>query len=259
MRLCLHIFLILACVASSNARCQDAVEKELDAAVSKYERDVLAARTELAKSLERRATSYQKNGELDGYDRAQTELKAFLRNQTLPESVSTRSYNRTISKANIAIERAYEMAIKKYTRANDISLAKAVQKELNDFRTGGRKVDEQLFRAGETFTGSRSTWARKTTPFGFQITKIDGSKFSGFIVRNTDSGPVRLPALGEIDRSKIRFDVRGVAGTPLAGVRMKYEGERENNTIKMKYSGKNPFGGRASGEAIVVLEPSARR
>ena len=258
MRRYWYIFLLLCCVASGNAFCQDAVEKELDAAISKYDRDVLSTRTDLIETLEQRATLYQKDGDLDGYERVQSELQAFQQKQTLPESVSTRIYSRKISKAKIALERAYELAIKKYTRSNDIPSAKAIQKELDGFRTGGRKVNDQLFHAGETFSGSRSTWDRKTKPFGFAITKIDGSRFAGYIVRKTDSGPVQLPALGEIDGPKIRFDVSGVAGKPLARLRMKYEGERETDTIKMKYSGTGPFGDRASGEAIVTLESATK-
>lgn len=133
-----HIAIVLICVLSPPARAaDDSPETMHDTAISKYEESIDAYRQTLRDSLDAARTDAQNRGDLDAFKKISTEINAFSADGTRPSSVSTRTYDRQLLRANSTLERELASVVVAYTKAGNIPSATAAQAELNHLKAQG--------------------------------------------------------------------------------------------------------------------------
>ena len=115
----------------------DAVEKKLTAAKEEFAKSVEKAKAGLLADLKKRQDDAQKAGDLKLVEKAQAETKAFDTNGTLPKLVSVKSYESQLKTARAKLEDVYVGSVKQYTKDGKFATAKAIDKELDEFRKAG--------------------------------------------------------------------------------------------------------------------------
>lgn len=139
-----HLFLLSAvCVVLVcgvvQAADEDPVEKKLTVAKEELDKAAEKARAGLLADLKKKQDLAQKAGDLKALVKIQNEAKAFEEGGELPKSVPVKGYEEQLRIARTRLEEAYRDAVKDYTKAGKIAIAKAIQQQLDEFQKGGSK------------------------------------------------------------------------------------------------------------------------
>lgn len=202
------VFCVLVCGVT--AADEDVVEKKLAAAKSEYEKAAEKATAGLVADMKKKADAAQKAGDLKTLDKVETEVKAFEEKGELPKSVPTKVYEGHLRKAKAKLEDAYAIAVKEYTQGGKRALAKATQKELDEFKSDTVAVAaNDPFQKGTIWKGSRlfskGLIAGKTVEFGLEVTERKGAAFKG-VTASGAKGNVHAVE-GTVKEGKIEWKV----------------------------------------------------
>lgn len=130
--------LSLAIVAFGNfLQAADAIQAELDKEIREYQASVQDAKDLVRKILKTDSEQAQRAGDLNALTKVKAELEKFERTGTPPDSISSRPFDSRIHTARKKAERAFENAIREYTREGKIELALEVQNKLKQFQANG--------------------------------------------------------------------------------------------------------------------------
>jgi hypothetical protein len=170
--------MVCAVLASGvlSAADEDPVGKKLAAAKEEYEKATEKARAGLLADLKKKEDAAQKAGDLKTLEKVQAEAKAFEDSSELPKSVPTRIYEGQMRTAKARLEVAYGVAIKQYTKDGKLSVAKAIQQELDEFKKGGHAVTgtpNDPFKVKSVWVGGD-----QRNPLKFTVTERKGEKFT---------------------------------------------------------------------------------
>lgn len=113
---------------------EDAIGAKLAVAKTEYEKSLGKARDGLLADLKKKADVAQKAGDLKALEKIEDEVKAFEDKGTLPKLVSTRDFTDATRVARARLITAYMEAVKEYTKAGMVPLAKAAQATLEDLK-----------------------------------------------------------------------------------------------------------------------------
>lgn len=176
---------VLVCGVTATAD-EDPVGKQLAAAKAAYDKAAEMARADLLVALTKKQEAAQKAGDLKTLEKVLAEARAFGDGGELPKSVPVKGYESQVRAARTALEEAYRVAVTEYTKGGKISLAKAVEEELDEFRRGGRVVSAGGFFNGRDLSGWKGLpplWSvRDGTIVG--SSRPDGIKFNTCLVSN---------------------------------------------------------------------------
>ena len=137
---------VLLCCVTSAAQ-DDLIKARLNAAKQDFERASTLAHNAIVQLLKDKEAEAQKAGDLQLLEKLRSEEAAFESNDELPKLISTRMYTESIQKARKTLEDAYLAARKAYTQAGEIDDAKAIDNELQDFKSP---------KQGETIVGTKT-------------------------------------------------------------------------------------------------------
>jgi tRNA A-37 threonylcarbamoyl transferase component Bud32 len=112
----------------------DPIKARLDKAREAYEADYEKLRKEMLDSFQEKEDAARKDGNKKVVDQVKTEREAFENRNQLPRVVPSAPYEQGLKKAVVAMETAYEAAIKEYTRANEDAKGRSVEEELKQFK-----------------------------------------------------------------------------------------------------------------------------
>jgi hypothetical protein len=193
-------------VVSTNLFAQvDLVEQKLVESKSQFDSTAEKARTALVESLQKKEASGKKTGNLQMLQTVQSELKAFEENGELPKSVPTGVFEGQMKRARARLEEAYADAVKQYTKAGSVELAKTVQQELDEFRKS------KLTIASDPFL-PKSVWMNEANNHILTVVERKGESFRALfqVGRN-----IERDVTGTINAGKVSWfakDVRTIKG-----------------------------------------------
>lgn len=144
------------------AAADDPIDAKLAAAKAEYAKSAEKLKAALLGELKKKAEAAKKAGDLNLLEKVEAEIKAFEEKSAYPKSISTKLYEAEARKAKAKLEDSFGTAIKQYTMDGKIELAKAVRKELEQFKAGGSD-SIALFNgknlSGWKVTGKDDVWA----------------------------------------------------------------------------------------------------
>lgn len=184
---------------------EDPVEKKLGAAKRAFADAAEKARDNLVGEFQKAEKAAQGAGDLKRLEQVHKEFKAFDRNGELPKSVPTKVYEGELRKARAKLEDSYDAAVKEYTKDGKIALAKATQKEFDEFKKSETSANVEKWEP--LFNGrDKKNWQ---PTLGATTWAVTGGALVG-----TGSGKVGAGSLlyvkGEMDNFRIR--VKAIAG-----------------------------------------------
>lgn len=124
----------LRLLAAEDSKDADPIKDRLTAAKETYKKSIDRARAGLVVEMKKKELAAQKAGDLKLLEKLQAETRSFEERDELPKSVSLKVYDGQVRIARMKLEDAYSLAVKQYTKAGEVNLAKAVQQSLDEFR-----------------------------------------------------------------------------------------------------------------------------
>ena len=118
----------------------DPIKNKLDTAKEEYDKEVDKVFEELLALLKQKQAAAKKAGNLQNLEQVEAEIDAFEKDEVLPRSVSTRAYEKAMGRVCKKMEDAYIIARKEYTQADKIDEAKALDRELEQFKASSTAV-----------------------------------------------------------------------------------------------------------------------
>jgi Lectin C-type domain len=112
---------------------QDTVTQKLDNAKSEFDAAVEKAKSELLKALLKKEEAAKKAGNLKLLEKIEAEVKALEDHDEMPASVSILNYDKQLLNARRRLAANYKDSVSRYTKEGNIELAKAIQKEFEEF------------------------------------------------------------------------------------------------------------------------------
>jgi hypothetical protein len=113
---------------------EDPIKDTLDRARAAYKDAVEKCRQTLLEQLDKREEAARKDGIKKVVDQAKAEREAFTERGELPKGAAAAAYRKGLKTAAVAMEAAYQTAIKEYTRAREDGKAQAVEREMKQFK-----------------------------------------------------------------------------------------------------------------------------
>lgn len=250
------LFVFVSSLASSTVSFaqEDPVEQKLVESKAQFESATENARTALIEALQKKEDSAKKSGNLQLLLAVQADVKAFEENGDLPKSVPTGVYEGQMKRARVRLEAAYSEAVKLYTKDGSVELAKAVQKELDEFKIPS---DTDTLKKGTVWRGMLKASIAGGEPKSYELTiTILDRAGKRFTARYEVGGQLR-EITGTIERGKIQWlakDVKVIRGSQ----GFDYTGKVENTQVTLSYSGTTKDGRTDVGTAILNLLDSKR-
>lgn len=133
IKLFLGMLLLIACCAVVRAE-TDPIELKLIEAKKQYDSALEKVRHSVVEALDKKLAASKKVGDLKAVTAVQSEISAIDKLGKMPQSIPTKGFDSQIRLARIRMEEAFTDAIRQYTKADKIELAKAVQQELDAFK-----------------------------------------------------------------------------------------------------------------------------
>jgi hypothetical protein len=133
------LLLLVALIVSVGARADepDATRVELNTAKQTFADTTGKAKTNLLAAIDDTIKTVAAAGDLTGVKAIQSERKAFEESGKLPATsklgTAVGEYSRATKAAKATLDKAYDRAVKEYTKGLKIELAEAVQKEWKEF------------------------------------------------------------------------------------------------------------------------------
>ena len=241
--------LYFCCLATGQ---EDAVEVKLSTARSDYQKAVEKLRGSLSGELRKKAEAAQKAGDLKGLEAVEAEVKAFEDKGVLPKSVPTKSYDAGLRLAKAKLEDAYSAAVKEYTKAGQRAQAKAVQLELDDFKSG--TVPQQIEQAdalqkSTEWTGTRDMGAGND-PWSLRVSERRGEQVKGTVVIGKQ-GVKSYEYTGTVRKGTVVFTTIKKEGD---NFEQKFEGTLKGPDLTGRMSGSSSQVGFVSGSASLQLK-----
>jgi tRNA A-37 threonylcarbamoyl transferase component Bud32 len=112
----------------------DPIKAKLDKAREVYEADYEKLRKEMLEGFQEKEDAARKDGNKKVVDQVKTEREAFENRNQLPRVVASAPYEQGLKKAVVAMEAAYDVAVKEYTKAKEDAKARSVEEELKQFK-----------------------------------------------------------------------------------------------------------------------------
>jgi hypothetical protein len=125
--------LLIACNAIASAE-TDAIESKLIDAKKQYYAALENVRISVHEALERKLTASKKVGDLKAVEAIQSEIDIFEQSGKMPQSIPTKGFDSQVKLARKRMEDAFADSIRQYTKDDKIELAKAIRKELDQFK-----------------------------------------------------------------------------------------------------------------------------
>lgn len=126
----------LICLACSTAvfAQSDPIEESLIQAKKQFDSALEKVRESVLEALDKKYNTLMKNGDLKGLEAVQAEMDVFKETGKWPQSIPTKGFDSQVTLARKRMEKAFEESKTQYTKAGKLELAKAVQKELEEFK-----------------------------------------------------------------------------------------------------------------------------
>lgn len=112
---------------------EDPVKAKLDKAKAAYAADAKKFRDEVGSLFDKREEAARKDGNKKLLDQIKDERKAFEEREELPTS-TPKAVRQKLGAARSSLEKAFDTAVKEYTKGKKDAEAAAVEKELDEFR-----------------------------------------------------------------------------------------------------------------------------
>ena len=210
----------IALMNSLPANADEAIDDILTKAKAEYEMNIAAANDSVVEAMSRARDAAQKRGDLDLLKTLSQELQVFREQGTLPKSLSSQRFVTKFRFARKRMEDAYETAVRAYTKAGQIELATATQREAKEFQAGRRSppADAAIFngRYYKVFDiGLKWHEAKKhCEQMGGTLAKIRNEEENAFVWKLAQKENVPVIWLGATDESQ-EGHWRWIDGTPL--------------------------------------------
>jgi hypothetical protein len=133
---------ILTALACASASAADPVAEKLEKAKKTYAAELEKFQKDVAASLDKREEAARKAGDKKLVDQIKAERKAFDEKGEVP-STTPKVVRQRLATARATLEKAYESAIRDYTKAKNDTEAASVEKELAVFKKEGDPSDSR--------------------------------------------------------------------------------------------------------------------
>lgn len=211
-RYLLFSLFFIAFISSSTLVAQDTVTQKLDSAKSDFDTVAEKAKDELLKLLHKKEESARKAGNLQLLQEIQAEAKRFEEHDELPASVPTSVYDKQLLTARRRLAASYKDAISRYTKDDNIELAKAIQKELVDFeKSSGRSrtpIPKDAVRLGNRaylLFREKLTWQQavdRCMQLGGQLACPTNEEQNVFLTKLANEASIKTIWIGTTDQFK---------------------------------------------------------
>jgi hypothetical protein len=245
------VFGVLVCCVTAAAD-DDPVKKKLEVAKETYGVEMGKFRQAAEEWFDKREEVARKAGNKKVVDQVKAERQAFRDKGELPKAASA-DLKQKPATARKALEAAYKVAVKEYTKASKDAEAAAAEKELEELAARGPVADDRPFAAGSVWKGPRK-WgptADDTDDGELEVKAVtkDG-KFTGELRLIQGGKLVRKVAVqGEVKGAGVSF-VTDRDGKSV----QKYAGTLRDRTITFEFSGTSFAGRQISGTLTVTLD-----
>lgn len=124
----------------ANATSDDQTRTQLETAKDTHRRTLDQARTDFLKAMDERIKALSARGDLEVTKAAVVARDAFAKDGKLPEigdfAIALGSYRRSVEGADVLLKRAYESAVRSYTKSLNLEAAEAARAELKALAGG---------------------------------------------------------------------------------------------------------------------------
>lgn len=169
----------------------------LVAAKQEYEESLSSARKELLSQLTRKADAAEKSNKAEVARKLRVEMQALEKDQALPTSIPTKTYETQRRKALLKLEAAHRKAVKDFTKAGKSAEAKRSQAALDSLiRKEAARLTPLLGRELLRNPGAEDPWVAGVLPgwtavqFAWGIRKADPAPADGISYFSPTPSPI---------------------------------------------------------------------
>ena len=247
-------FGLLSCVMASAE--DDAIEIKLSASKKAYDKAIEKSRDSLVAKLKEKVDAAEKAGNLKLLEQFEAEVKALDDKGELPKSTSTKEYERQVRLAKAAMEDAYAVAVRDYTKATKRAQAKVIQEELDVFKSGKSTPANDQFQKGTVWKGEGSLNATSTFDVTLTVLSRKDNNFTAEFVITTPTKHNRH-ITGKIENGVISWLGKDVKVNGQGHEGHDHKGKISGNRIVLDYAGVAKKGGAPVSGKVVLVQQGA--